>query len=302
MESDTLDKAILKTLAYFSIFGYPLTSFEVWKWLMVDGGTKTSLPQVISRLETSPTINRHVSEHQGFYALGDTRSQVAERQERFHDATRKFSKLRRFMKLLARLPWIEGVAVCNSLAWRHTTNESDIDLFILTTQGRTWSARLFATLPLKLFRARPGETTHDPICLSFFIAPSAADLSKVKIAEHDPYLSYWCQSLVPLLERANWFHKFGEANNWVKQVLPNSFSYRMAWRFRPKSAWRLVRWPLSEKLARTLQLERLPKVIKEMMNRDSRVVVQDDMLKFHHNDARLQITRQLQEKLIMLGI
>jgi hypothetical protein len=45
---------------------------------------------------------------------------------------------------------------------------------------------------------------------------------------------------------------------------------------------------LGESLARRFQLRRLPAKIRAMMNQDSRVVVTDQMLKFHDEDRRAE--------------
>ena len=39
MESEVeLEKNILRTLCWFSLFAYPLTSFELWKWMLREEG------------------------------------------------------------------------------------------------------------------------------------------------------------------------------------------------------------------------------------------------------------------------
>lgn len=303
MTTATLDKSILRTVGYFSLFEYPLTAFEIWKWLLVEEGEgAVRYGTVTERLQASAFLKQHVGQEQGFFGLGDVAAQTTERNQRLHDAIRKYNRLERALKFLRRLPWIDGIAVCNSLAWMNTRQDSDIDLFIIATPGRTWSARLLATLPLRLLRARPGEAAEDPICVSFFAAPSAFDFSTLKIGEQDPYLAYWSRSLVPLVDRTGWSKAFTNANGWVRKVLPHAWTVDRANRFRKQSPHRLPWLPFSEKLARAMQLERFPQVIKERMNHDTCVVVNDQMLKFHHNDARAELVAGLEGKMATFGL
>ena len=49
-----------------------------------------------------------------------------------------------------------------------------------------------------------------------------------------------------------------------------------------------------ETLARRIQERRLPKQIAELANKDSRVVLNEFMLKFHENDRREEFRRQFE--------
>jgi hypothetical protein len=294
-----LERSVYKTLGYFAYFQYPLTSFEIWKWLL-EPEQPVTLAQIEDALATSSWLRSRVRMYNGFYALGDVHLAYRERHQRFVDATRKYRKIRRWAQVIGRLPWVEGIAVCNSLAWFNTTTNSDIDVFIVAKPGRVWSVRLLATLPLIIFRQRPGERQRDPICLSFFSTPEKFQFEDLKISSTDPYLAYWCQSLVPILDHGDWTQVFMDKNTWLKAVLPQAKCVNPAVRFRTRLRWRIPWLPLSEKLAKQLQMDKFPQTIKAMMNRDSRVIVTDDMLKFHDQDSRAQIVSALAKR--MLGI
>lgn len=289
----SLTVAIVRTVAYFHYFDYPVTVFEIWKWLLEPDDT-VSLADVMSELETSTLLQRRLQRHGAYYGLGNVAQQVAQRHTRFLDATRKYRKAERTARFLGRLPWVRGIAVCNSLAWRHTTPESDIDLFIVAAAGRVWSARFLSTVPAMLLKQRPGESLQDPVCLSFFVTPEALAFEQLKISSEDSYLAYWCRSLVPLVDHSGWQERFEAENVWLGKVLPNAAPVKMAYRFRFRPRLRLLWVPFSEKLFRALQVERFPTRIRELMNKDTRVIVSDDMLKFHENDRREDIAQSLQ--------
>jgi hypothetical protein len=291
-----LELAIYRTLAYFAYFQYPLSNFEVWKWLLKPE-IPVSLLDVVRELETSAWLKTRLESSGGFCALGDVEAWQRERHLRFLDAMRKFHKVQRAVQVLARLPWIDGVAVCNSLSWYHTTSESDIDLFIVARPGRIWSARLLATAPAMLLRQRPGEAKEDPVCFSFFSTAEALQFEKLKIADQDPYLAYWCRSLVPLVDHVGWMDKFEMDNPWLRQVLPHAQFVRRAHRFRPRSRWRLPWLPISEQLFKQVQWDKFPQSIRSLMNLDTRVIVTDEHLKFHDTDRRAEINAWVESTL-----
>jgi hypothetical protein len=283
-----LEKAIYRTLAYFAYFHYPLSAFEIWKWLLAPE-RPVAFMEVVQELEDSVWLKERYQAASGFYALGDVQAWHGDRHVRFLDAVRKMHKVQKVVRLLGRLPWIDGVAVCNSLAWYHTTTDSDIDVFIVTRPGRIWSARLLATTPAMLLRQRPGEATADPVCFSFFSTDQALQFEKLKIAAEDPYLAYWCRSLIPVVDHSGWMDRFEMSNPWLRQVLPHAQFVRPAYRFRGRSRWRLPWLPISEKLFKQVQLDKFPQSIRQLMNLDTRVVVTDDQLKFHDTDRRAEI-------------
>ena len=133
--------------------------------------------------------------------------------------------------------------------------------------------------------------------LEFFSTDEVLNFEKLKIGASDPYLAYWCRSLVPLIDHTGWMDKFEMNNPWLREVLPNAQFVRRASRFRPSVKARVPWVPVSEGLARQIQLERFPPIICELMNKDSRVVVTDEMLKFHDQDARAQIRATLEDKI-----
>lgn len=288
-----LELAIFRTVAYFSYFRYPVTTFEIWKWLL-EPGQLYDYYDVLSTLTTSSWLRERFEYSRGFYGLGEIVEQIANRQERLVNALRKYAKLAWVMEIVGRAPHIEGVAICNSLAFHHTLPTSDIDLFIVTNSDRVWTARLLATAPLMLLRQRPGERTEDPVCLSFFVTPGALGFEHLKISERDPYLAYWSQTLIPLFDRSSWLEKFQTENTWMQKVLPHAYPVKRARAFRYKERKAIPGVGISEAFAKKIQEERFPKAIHELKNRDTRVIVNEVMLKFHEHDRRAEIKEAME--------
>ncbi|EKD32924.1 MAG: hypothetical protein ACD_76C00114G0001 [uncultured bacterium] len=291
-----LEKSIAKTAAYFSIFSYPLTSFEIWKWLS-EPDREYSLFEVRNALEKSEFLKKMLETDCGFFFLRGAGISIRERNERTADSHRKFKRLKRVARFLSLIPWIDGIAACNTLAWSHTTEKSDIDLLIITQPNSLWSARLFAVLPFALLHQRPHERARDPLCFSFFLNSDAMDLSKIKLKD-DPYLSAWVPSVVPVFDRGNVFDEFWQANLWVKQLFPNSFpvfasaNRRVGLKLFSMNA---PKW--LESFLKRIQMRRMPASLSEQAKAGIGVVINNDMIKLYSADRREEIAERWRKEI-----
>lgn len=294
-----IERDCYRVIAYFAIFHYPVTAFEVWKWLYAPE-QPWSLVEVMTCLRSHTVLRETVRERNGFYGLGDIDADMADRHDRLLDALRKYERVRAVTAYMTRLPHIEGIAVCNSLAFHHTTAASDIDLFVITEPRRVWTARLMTVAAMAALRLRPGEAKRDPVCCSFFVDHDLLPMEGLKIDEHDPYLAMWHAMLTPIVDHAHVFARLQAENAWVNRLLPNVVPIRRARAYRSTAIRRLPRSPVSEDAARSFQERRLPASIVRLKNMDTRVIVNNKMLKFHENDRRAAIATALNEKISSL--
>lgn len=303
MSSPTdLELSILRTICWFSVFEIPLTTFEIWKWLLKPERTY-SLFEVDKTLQESEWLNSRLVNSCGVFGLKgqplDVRSEV--RQRRFLDASRKYKKLRRACLFFQTVRGVDAVCAANTMAWWHTTNESDIDLFIITKPGRIWSSRLLLVLPFLFSGNRPGHPyamkSQDPFCFSFFATTKALQMETLKIDEQDYYLAYWVKSLVPMFDNGGVLKQLSELNKWADAILPNARMREVHPVHKPFVGVRLLHSPLwLEPLLRSVQRHRFPRVLRELANKDTRVVITDDMLKFHDNDRRREFMEKFASK------
>lgn len=289
---DHEERAIFRLLAYFAFFQFPLTVLEIQKWLT---GEERSCSELEEKLRVSRWLQDHgVQGRGGFWGIGDVAAWRRERCDRMTDALRKARKMTRIARWMALVPWIRWIALGNSSAFAFTTSVSDIDLFIVTNRRRIWSTRLVLAGLAALLRVRPGEGKSDPLCLSFFVTEDALDFAQVTIGAEDPYLRMWIATLMPIMERDGVGRKFWAANRWIKTDLPNVTENERAalWSIPPRFS--LPDVGVFEGLAERFQRRHFPKQLRLMMNNDTRVVVTDSMLKFHHNDRREEILQAWQ--------
>ncbi len=301
----SLEPAILRTVAYFDLFSYPLTAWEIWKWLFTEPmQPNVSYADVCETLQHLPALECQY----GLYFLKGHGANVATRQTRYRLALHKFKRARRYAKVLARLPFVRAVAVCNSLGLANARPESDIDLFIVAKPGHVWTTRLFAAGWAQLRKLRPQrENRADTVCLSFFITEDVGDLTIVRNPV-DPYFTVWLATLVPLYDPQARFATLWKKNAWITQALPQALPRGLAHQHAITPSF-LQAWVEAcfvgswfEQWAERFQQQRLPQQLRVLVNRDTRVVLNRTMLKFHDNDRREEYAQRFQQACSSLGV
>ena len=276
----TIDNSIRATLAFFHLFGRPLTEAEIGRWAW---DAEKFTPE---QLQRGLKIMKDVREEDGYWYLQKGTYPDRQEQKKVNAALR--SKVFRYLPMLRMVPGLRFCGVGNTLAFDAADEESDIDLFIIARRDMLWFVRLATTIILHMQGVRRhGNKVARRFCLSFFIDEAAMDLSRVAI-EDDVYLRYWIATLLPIFGQETW-ERFQEANSaFVGEHLIHAFpgaptgpegGNAMVENFllsvgRPILTF--VRWLQRSKM-RHLPVQLGPGAC---------VVVNDHMLKFHNNDRR----------------
>ncbi|MFZ5364734.1 MAG: hypothetical protein ACOZBH_00860 [Patescibacteria group bacterium] len=220
-----LEKSILATIIYFDIFNYPLTSFEVYKYLISPKGAqlKAGYASVKQALETSPLLRKKIESQHGFYFLLNRSSLINIRRQRYLLAGKKLANAKKYFRLLAKIPFVTGVSVCNSLSYSNAREESDIDVAIICRPGTIWLVRSLAVFLIDLFKKRPTEDNlKNKICLSFYLSEDGLNLEECQSECPDIHFIVWLSQFLPIYSvyPDQIFHN----NLWIKQYLPNAFA------------------------------------------------------------------------------
>ena len=289
-----LEKSILATVAYFDVFDYPLTLLELRRMLLGRHDVQHTLEDIQDVLAQSPLLSKAVREKNGFLYARGREENVRERRTRFLVSREKFERSRFALRLLSRMPFVRGLFVCNSLALENATPKSDVDVAVVAKTGGAWWARLFCLLLLSALRRRPGQPGNKPkICLSFFVDEAHLDAAALRMSENDIDFAYWVANFYPVYDAGNCYERFWAANQpWLLNVLPNARPIiphpSRVMRHKPffRMAGELLLAPLGA-CARAIQEKKFPAAIRELANRDTRVRVEEGVLKFHVNDRRI---------------
>jgi hypothetical protein len=110
------------------------------------------------------------------------------------------------------------------------------------------------------------------------------DISRFALPGGDPYMDFWIATLLPLYDAGGVFDEFRKVNE----------GRGLEGRKSGKASGRI------ERLAKNIQMRKFPERIRSMANVDSRVVISDDVLKFHVNDRREAFKERFEDRLTTL--
>lgn len=298
-----LKTAILKTMIYFDGLDYPLTAFEVWKFLFWPGGPVVALEAIVAELNLAVQQGT-IEEGRGYYFLAGRASLIMTRQERHRLSIKKMARARAEAKRFLFSPGLVGVAVVNSLALRNSRPTGDLDFFLVTAPGQVWESRLFTTAYSAALdkRTRSGKK-QDQNCLCVYVSTQALNFEKFLLPEKnnlpDVDFIYWLATLAPLEGRAELWQSFRRANQWLEQYLPNlNFGHPENVLPPPK----MVTAGLIERLSRCLELAVLASPLRLLSNTGTAVVYSDEVIKLHQNDGRERIRARFFEQLHAYGL
>lgn len=207
-ESEGIQTAIIKCLAYSEVFRYPLNVNEIYQSLELELQNKDLLEDELEDLTTKKIIFR-LGE---FYSLKEDYHRLKQRLERNHRAE-KFMPLAGFIsRFIGSFPFVRAVFISGSLSKNSMDKDSDIDYFIITKPGRLWTARTLLILFKKVFLFN----SYKFYCLNYFL-----DSDNLEIKDRDLYVAYEIASLKPTYGK-DCCTTFFEKNKWIYSFLPNS--------------------------------------------------------------------------------
>ena len=212
-----LSKNILQTIVYYDILNFPLTSFEVRKYLIAEN--TCSLGEIVEALESNE-IKKHVEEFQGFYFLKGRKDLVEWRIQNDKNSIAKFKIAEKTVWWLRFVPFVRMIAATGTLAMKNCEKDSDIDFFVVLKKERIFTGRLLVTaMTHVLGRRRHGKRIRNRACLNYFTATGNLEISRKDLFAASEY------SFVFPLFGFGTFKKFSEKNiSWIKKYKPN-FKY-----------------------------------------------------------------------------
>ena len=300
-----LKDSILKTIAYFDLFDFPLTAEEVKEYLynykkpLHIKEVKGTLDQMVEDGQIEELKNHFVLKGRGLI--------VETRKARKFIAEKLWNRTKLYGQYMRAVPFVRMVAVCNNLSYNNPNEESDIDLFIVIKPGRMWLARLIISLILQFYGVRRyGNKVAGRFCLSFFVTTNKLNMEPLQIKQLDPYLAYWTKFLSPIYGE-NIYDEFRKENEvWIEEKYGLKFSDEnkkhiyISKENRKKKfmEWLLGGW-LGDLIEGFLKKSFKKRTLHKMkkVGPEASIIVSDDILKFHNHDRREEYLKQW-EKLV----
>jgi hypothetical protein len=202
-----LEKSIIKTLAYYDIFNYPLTLEEIYFCLDTNTVTKDKLFSEVESLSNKNIIYRK----NDFYLLYPDYNTISRRVEGNRRAERKMEIANRFSKIISFFPFVRAVFLSGSISKGYMDEKADIDYFIITKKNRLWIARFLLVLFKKIFLLN----SYKFFCINYFISED-----NLEIEEKNIYTATELVTLIPTYG-SNLYNEFYSANTWIKTYFPN---------------------------------------------------------------------------------
>ena len=222
--SGKLNKNILATIIYYDGFDYPLTAFEIWKYMIrtdYADNKKTemqiSLTEAMKQLKDESLLS-YIENKNGFYFLKGRKNLVEKRIARNKISMGKMKILRKAVWLLRYVPFVRMVGITGALAMKNAKAKSDLDVLVVFQKGKIWTGRTLATLLMHIFKKRRhGRKISDRVCLNFFITDESLEISTKDLYSASEYMF-----LFPVYGFET-YKRFQIKNSWIKSIKPAYF-------------------------------------------------------------------------------
>ena len=211
-----LSRDIVETVAYYDAMDFPLTGFEIWKYLMATGERQeqVSLGAVLAALETEE-IKKRLGSDRGWYAVRGREDLFEKRWIHERRSEIKMKHIQKLAKVLRWVPFVRMVALTGSVAMKNAKRGSDWDMLIVLRAGHIWMGRVLVTGVLHLIgKRRWGKHHRDRACLNFWITSESLEISL-----KDWFSSHEYSTMVPLYGTRE-YRRFRMANRWIIRFRP----------------------------------------------------------------------------------
>ncbi|MEI6836108.1 MAG: hypothetical protein WCK59_04720 [Candidatus Falkowbacteria bacterium] len=293
-----LREAVMETLVFFDLFNYPLTHWEIWQNLKFESNLNI-LEDIINEL----VVEKNIYQKEGFCFLPGREDLIEIRRARYNYANYKIKLARRASRLFRLLPSVKLVAVSNLIGHHNLRNESDIDIFVVSSPHRLWLTRLYCTGLMKIMNKRPTKQyKQNKICLSFYVSVDGLCMESLRFKPDDPYFDHWFLGLYPIYDEDRYLAYLRFKNPWLKNSFPNSLLLKEKF---PDNYWQRT---LLEKIffcvgdwldfvAKKIQIAIMPLTLKNLAKKESGVVITDSVLRFYLNDRRAEFHQKYYDHL-----
>lgn len=200
------ETSILKLLAYFDIFHYPLNKSEIRQFLNMSHDDNI-LDKALRELLARQVIFLHL----GFYSLHNKPLLSYRRSEGNARAEAMLPRAFKIGWFLFKFPFVRAVGISGSLSKNFADEKADIDFFVITKANRLWIARTI----MHLFKKLTFITGHQHyFCMNYYI-----DEEAMLIGSQNIFTAVEIGTLLPVAGKET-LDDFYRINNWSRKFFP----------------------------------------------------------------------------------
>lgn len=202
-----LSKNIIKTLAYYDIFSYPLKVEEIYYNLPVNHCTAKDIQSELNLLCEKGLVYRI----NDFYLLQNNCEIVRKRIQGNKLCMKKMKSAFRMSKFISKFPYVRAIFLTGSISKGYMDKESDVDYMIITEPNRLWVSKLLLTIFKKIFLLNSRKV----FCVNYYI-----DYNHLEIEEKNVFTATEIVTLIPVFGK-KYYEEFYSQNIWIKEYFPN---------------------------------------------------------------------------------
>lgn len=202
--------SILKVLAYFDLFDYPVTADEILFFLDQEV-TASDLQTELAALALENLLFQLDTSAVRLFSLRNDPSLATRRLRGNHYADQLLKIAARISRNLYRFPYVRGIGISGSLSKHFADESADIDYFIITRRNRLWIARTLMHGFKKLSYLRNRQNWY---CMNYYV-----DEEALEIKEKNIFTATEMITLLPASGNGG-LVKFFDANSWTARYFP----------------------------------------------------------------------------------
>ena len=233
------EQSIIKVLAYFDIFNYPLTPDEIYEYLDQPVPMDMVMAMLLQLVE-----EKRIFRLGSFYSLQADPALHVRRITGNHKAAILLKTAYKVGGFLYQFPYVRGIGISGSLSKNYADQQADIDFFVITHSNRLWIARTF----MHLFKKLTYLTGHQHwFCMNYYI-----DEEALRIEEQNIFTATELITLLPVCGNGT-MQKFYDQNSWVADYFPHQVPGRQSMLLR-RSGWckQTIEWLFNNRLGNGL--------------------------------------------------
>jgi glycosyltransferase involved in cell wall biosynthesis len=281
--------AVLATVVYADLFDAPVTVDEAARTCL---GAQLSPAEIRERVARAPLAGLVALHPNGHLTLRGREALVARQADGALRTAELLARHRPVIAALASLPFVRMLALSGGTAHRNARGGDDIDLFVVASAGRAYTAYTMLFLASTLTRRR------GILCPNYLV-----DEGHLQIAyHHDLFTAHQAVSLVPLAG-IDTFDRFVDANEaWVRRFypsyVPRAPEEPVAASAAQRLAERAFRWSLGDEIERVLSVAwRFHLGRRAARSPQPDLVLDPGILKLHLSDHRRNVLARFEDRL-----